>query len=238
MFCLVTVPIPEVIDANIALDREAELLGRVSRDVGQRFLWIWTAPPALVAPRKLASKPGFAAAAAASTGRAWPVHLRGTGGDVTPQGKGIVNVSHVYTAPGRVTFDLEREYDRLCSQIETALGPGASRGWMPGAFCDGAHNVQFDGRKFAGTAMRFRPSRAETGRYAVLSHALMLIEPPKPDAIAAINAFLRDLNEDRIIDADMHTGLPGGVTQDQFLARLWAAFARDPELADVPIQDP
>jgi lipoate-protein ligase A len=143
---------------------------------------------------------------------------------VTPQGLGIVNVTHVYSRPPKEKFDLDREYDRLCRPIEVALGDGATRGWQPGAFCDGAHNVQWSGLKFAGTAMRFRPCKADKTRYAVLAHALMLMSPPTDAAIDALNQFLSGLDQDRQIDPVAHTGLPPGMTQNVFLSRLLAGF--------------
>lgn len=216
--------------AGAALAHETVLLGAVSADPTLRYLWYWDSPKALVTPKKLAAKPQFKAAAAASKTRGWPVEVRSTGGDVTPQGPGVVNVTHVYAAPPARTFDLDREYGRLCAPIETALGDGASRGWMPGAFCDGAHNVQFQGKKFAGTAMRFRPCRGDKSRYAVLAHALLLMDPPEAGAIDAINLFLTDLGEDREIDPATHTGLPPGLSRDGFLERLGAAFAADSDL--------
>lgn len=207
-----------------ALAHEAALLAEVSAAPGRRHLWLWQSPQALVAPRKLAALPSFQAAAAQLEAEGWPVSLRATGGDVTPQGPGIVNVTHVYTAPRSKGFDLDREYARLCAPIETALGAGASRGWQPGAFCDGAHNVQWNGLKFAGTAMRFRPCKADKTQMAVLAHALMLFEPPNPEAIAAINRCLAALDQDRRIDLAAHTGLPLGLSPEDFVARLVAAF--------------
>lgn len=228
----------DTLPAKDALAAEAEMLSAVADASDLRRLWFWASPQALVAPRKLAAQPAFAAAAEASARRGWPVFLRGSGGDVTPQGAGIVNVTHIYRAPGGVTFDIAREYDRLCRPIEAALGAGATRGWMPGAFCDGAYNVQHEGRKFAGTAMRFRPSRVDPGQYVVLAHALMLIKPPKPGAIEAINQFLSDLDEPRVIEHARHTGLPDRLSPKTFLSQLHAAFDADPELADTPLQDP
>ncbi|MEL7104803.1 MAG: protein ligase [Pseudomonadota bacterium] len=224
--------------AGAALARETDLLGQVSTDPGLRFLWFWDSPRALVTPKKLAAKPAFDAAAAASRARGWPVEVRATGGDVTPQGPGVVNVTHVYAAPPARTFDLDREYDRLCAPIEAAFGNGASRGWMPGAFCDGAHNVQYRGRKFAGTAMRFRPSRGDKTRYAVLAHALLLMDPPDHGAIEALNLFLSDLGEGRVIDPATHTGLPHTLTREVYLTRLADAFAADPDLAGTPPKAP
>lgn len=207
-----------------ALAHEVALLDAVARDPDQRHLWFWTAPQSLVAPRTLVRKPQFQAAAAALGAEGWPVAERSTGGDATPQGPGVVNVTHVYAVPPTKAFDMQAEYDRLCHPIEAALGPGASRGWQPGAFCDGAHNVQWNGLKFAGTAMRFRPCRVDKTRFAVLAHALLLIAPPPPQAIAAINRFLTALEEPRVIDPAAHTGLPPGMTQDSFLTRLEQAF--------------
>ena len=216
----------DTLDAASALAREGELLDHVSANPDETHLWFWQSPRALVAPRKLAAKPKFEAAVAEMAAHGWPVYLRGSGGDVTPQGAGIVNVTHVYARPEGEMFDIDAAYDRICAPIETALGDGASRGWMPGAFCDGAHNVQFQGRKFAGTAMRFRPARANRTRYAVMAHAIMLFAPPQPSAIEALNRFLKAIDEDRQIDADAHTGLPEGVTAEAFVGRLAQAFGK------------
>jgi lipoate-protein ligase A len=220
---------------DIALSRELDLLDRVSHAPDQRLLWVWQGTQSLVVPRKLAVQSRFTQAAADLAAQGWPVHTRSTGGDATPQGPGIVNVTHVYALPRTDRFDLDREYGRLCAPIETALGPGATRGWQPGAFCDGAHNVQFNGLKFAGTAMRFRPSKADRGRVSIMAHALMLMDPPRTDAIDAINHLLGALDQDRSIAQDAHTGLPPGDTPDRFLSRLVAAFKAQADLAPLTL---
>jgi len=168
--------------------------------------------------------PGFLDASRQLAVSGWPVHQRSSGGDATPLGQGIVTVSHVYASEPGKSFDLKDEYARLCSPIEKALGAGASRGWQPGAFCDGAYNVQWNGLKFAGTAMRFRRCKGGSSRMAVLAHALMLFQPPTPEAIEAINRFLRILSEDREIRPEAHTGLPVGTDPELFVKRLGAAF--------------
>ena len=214
----------ETLSADAAMAREAELLSSVSEAPDTRHLWLWQAPQGLIAPKKMARLPGYDQVAQELSNAGWPVSLRSTGGDVTPQGAGIINVTHVYSRPPKEKFDLDREYDRLCTPIEKALGDGATRGWQPGAFCDGAHNVQFAGLKFAGTAMRFRPCQADKTRYAVLAHALMLIKPPPQAAIDALNLFLGRLAQDREIDMAAHTGLPNGLETTAFLDRLVSGF--------------
>lgn len=218
-----TVP---VLDAAEALAEEDALLTRVSRDPSTWFLRFWSTSQCLVVPRKIATDPAFPEAAKEMASRGWPVHVRGTGGDVTPQGPGIVNVTHVYARAPRQAIDMNGEYAKLCAPIEAALGDGASRGWQPGAFCDGAHNVQWNGKKFAGTAMRFRPCKPDRSRQAVLAHALMLFEPPSEATIEALNTFLTRLGQARRISLDAHTGIPPGTTEAEFLERLTEAFEK------------
>ncbi|NRB03163.1 MAG: protein ligase [Rhodobacteraceae bacterium] len=208
-------------------------MAKVSENPAARYLWFWQSPQSLVAPQKFEKKPGFAVAAQTLATASWPVSLRSTGGDVTPQGAGIVNVTHVYASEPTKAFDLHAAYDALCRPIEAALGAGASRGWQPGAFCDGEYNVQWQGLKFAGTAMRFRPCRADKSRYAILAHALMLIEPPSEAAIGALNTFLHILEEPRQIALEAHTGLPPGTSQPGFVDALTQEFAT---LNDTPLE--
>ncbi len=211
-------------NAADALAHEMQLLDDVSHNPDRRHWWFWESPQCLVSPKSLSNKTNFDKASCQLENEGWPINLRSTGGDVTPQGTGILNVTHVYaTQPGKAV-DLKKEYDRLCSPIEQALGNGATRGWQPGAFCDGEFNVQFNGRKFAGTAMRIRRGKADRTRSAVLAHAIMLIDPVSLDAIAAINRFLRLLEEDRQIDPDAHASLPVGYDTSDFISALQDAF--------------
>ncbi|MEL6533605.1 MAG: protein ligase [Pseudomonadota bacterium] len=215
-------PLMARLDTGAALEREGTLLVEASLQPSLRYLWFWEGSQALVVPRKLAVKPGFERACEMMRAGGWPVHVRATGGDVTPQGPGIFNMTHVYTRPAGAKMSLAGEYDLICGPIERALGPGATRGWQPGAFCDGAYNVQLMDKKFAGTAMRLKPSRAEAGRAAVLAHAIMLAHPPRAGVIAALNRFLEAMEEPREIRLDAHTGLPAALGLDGFLERLSA----------------
>ena len=214
----------DTLDTGAALEWETRLFEEVSRRPKKHFLKLWQGTQSLVAPKKLAAKSGFKAAAAELGMAGWPVHVRATGGDATPQGPGIVNVTHVYTWASGGPFDIPAAYHRICRPIEAALGQGAAHGWQPGAFCDGAYNVQWNGLKFAGTALRFRPCRDDKSSHTVLAHALMLFEPPSSVAIAAINQFLTRLGEQRTIRYDAHTGLPSGQSAEDFLTRLLDAF--------------
>lgn len=219
----------ERIDAAKALNRELDLLEDVSHHPDRRHLHFWESPGCLVAPMSFKGKPKFQYAVEQLENSGWPVHSRSTGGDATPQGPGIFNLTHVYANPPGLQIDLSREYDRLCTSIEKALGPGASIGWQPGAFCDGAYNVQLNGLKFAGTALRIRRCKADRSQHAVLAHAIMLSKPVAADAIRAINTFLSLLEEEREIEIAAHTHLPDDISQDEFARRL-----TDEILAPIP----
>jgi lipoate-protein ligase A len=201
-----------------------ELLEDISHNPDKRHLWFWESPRCLVSPKSLTSRPAFEQACQKLETEGWPVNLRSTGGDVTPQGNGILNVTHVYATQSGKPVDLKEEYGRLCTPIEKALGAGASRGWKPGAFCDGEYNVQLNGLKFAGTAMRIRRGKADRTRSTIMAHAIMLIDPVSIEAVDAINRFLGLLGEDRQIDPAAHTNLPAGTAKQDFIARLTAAF--------------
>ncbi|MGR3511593.1 MAG: lipoate--protein ligase family protein [Paracoccaceae bacterium] len=219
-----TAPQIETLDTGTALAWETRLFEEVARRPEKRFLKVWQGSQSLVVPKKLAAKPGFDTVTTRLASDGWPVHVRATGGDATPQGPGIVNVTHVYTWDSGGAFDIPAAYHRLCAPIKAALGSDAAHGWQPGAFCDGAYNVQWNGLKFAGTALRFRPCRTDKTHHTVLAHALMLFAPPPPSAIAAINRLLSELDEPRTILAEAHIGLPNGRTAEDFIAALIAGF--------------
>ncbi|WP_263261124.1 lipoate--protein ligase family protein [Pseudomonas sp. RIT-PI-S] len=148
---------------------------------------------ALVMPRRMERLPGFVAGAAAAAELGWPVLLRETGGEPVPQSAATVNVALVYAAP-RAEGDLnrlERAYLRLCEPlcwVLESLGGQASLGEVPGAFCDGRYNVNLDGRKWVGTAQRWRQSRHHGGP-VVLVHGAMLMQDQRLAMVAAVNGF-------------------------------------------------
>lgn len=214
----------DFLNASEALAREMELLEDISLHPDMRHLWFWESPQCLVSPKSLSTKPLFKIASSNLAAEGWPVNLRSTGGDVTPQGSGILNVTHVYATRPDKPVDLKEEYNRLCTPIELALGQGASRGWQPGAFCDGEYNVQLNGLKFAGTAMRIRRGKKDRTQSAIMAHAIMLIDPVSIAAIEAINRFLNLLGEERTIDLNAHTSLPIGLSKPEFVSRLTDAF--------------
>lgn len=199
-------PVRELALAD-ALDWEAARLGDIAAGRCGAAALLWSCERALVAPASLSRHPGFKRACSRANDAGWPVHLRATGGDLVPQGPDIVNLSLLFCAPPGAAFGLEDAYRRLTAPICGALsdaGISSCYGDVPGAFCDGRFNITVLGRKFAGTAQRWRPM---TDGNAIQSHALMLMRSLDGNTVATLNRFYHDCGINRVIDASAHVGL-------------------------------
>ena len=93
---------------------EMALLDDVLAHPGRGVLRPWRTSPCLVVTSLLAHRPEFAAAAAASAQRGWPVVVRRTGGGPVPQTAGTLNVS-LATASPRDQAPGDRKSTRLNS---------------------------------------------------------------------------------------------------------------------------
>lgn len=166
--------VAEFATAADGIAREMALLER-----GQPALLLWRcAAPALVLPAALLRRPEVQETAARRENASWPVIARATGGGIVPQGPGTLNLALVLPAPDG--FRLEDGYQLICGALAEALARFDIRtttGVCEDAFCDGKWNVLAGGRKFAGTAQRWR-SRPQGA--VVLVHAAMLVAMPEP----------------------------------------------------------
>ncbi|MEO0750602.1 MAG: lipoate--protein ligase family protein [Pseudomonadota bacterium] len=179
------------------------MLGAVAVS-GQPSTFLWQAEArALVLPERFTREPGFEAAAKASAARGWPVHARKTGGGITPQGPGVLNLALSFTvAPGhsrailasyaRIVDPLRAGFDRLGVATQTTA--------VEGSFCDGDYNLAVGGQKLVGTAQRWRGA-------ACLIHALVLTDIDLFPAVAAVAQFSADLGHDTRFCADKHCRL-------------------------------
>jgi len=173
--------------------------------------YLWEAPVSLVVPRSYRRHAALEAARARFAAEGCTVHLRPSGGGLVPQGPGILNLSLAYPVRGTPGEWSGTIYRHLCDLLREALGTfGVATHWqaVEGSFCDGRFNLAWGegaaARKIAGTAQYWRPLPAEPGlprRHAVLSHAVLLVDPDLAAAHARANAFEQAIASGRRYDA-------------------------------------
>ncbi len=231
---------PLQIDTQAGLQAEQDLLAAVCRGEQADGLLFWQSTDrTLVMPRRLNRQPAFDAACAISAQAGWPVLLRETGGEPVPQSAATINVALVYVAP-RSEGDhnrIETAYQRLCQplcDVITALGGQASLGEVPGAFCDGRYNVNIDGRKWVGTAQRWRQGLSGT-RPVVLVHGAMLMDNERESMVAAVNRFNQACELPQRCEAQSHIALHERFAAADVLAKLTRAYGQ--LLADIRSKD-
>ena len=190
------------------------------------FLW-QAAKPGLVLPERFARTPGFDTAAAACAAAGWPVAPRKTGGGITPQGPGVLNLALAFRAGTGRARTIRASYADICDPLAEALaglGIKATTAPVKGSFCDGDYNLAVGGRKLIGTAQRWRGE-------ACLAHALILTDIALAPAVAAVQLLSDGLGHDTRFDPALHcrladlTGGAGDPTA-RLVASLWPVLAR------------
>ena len=190
------------LEPEYALKLEASLLEEVvtgQRDTG---CLVWTTNPCLIAPRSYLRNQAFPDACRKMKYLGWPVYVRPTAGDVTPQGAGTFNVSTVFRVRKNEDRNVEAIYRWLCDPLIAwveSLGKTACCGPINQSFCDGSFNVAVEGRKLAGTAQRWRACSSRNGDWSVLAHAIVLVDAAIEPGVAAVNRFYECCDiEDRV----------------------------------------
>lgn len=195
------------------LRQELALLERVVQGQQDSGLFLWRCEQSLVVPRSLGRRPAFDHACAALQAQGWPVVVRDTGGDLTPQAPGLINVAIAFRQrrePGAI----HASYQRLCQPLIECLkdlGIEAYCASVEGAFCNGDYNLVVAGRKLAGTAQRWRKMASHTGaaadEFAVLAHAVILCDENLPALWQAGNRFYGACDMVDRIDPALHVSL-------------------------------
>lgn len=192
---------------------ELALLEQTSQPVAQ----LWQAPVSLVVSRNYCRHAGFDAVRERFAAEVCPVHVRPSGGGLVPQGPGILNLSLAYRVPVAVAVRPEPVYHHLCELLRGPLAAlGVATHWqeVSGSFCDGRFNLACgDGaqaRKIAGTAQYWRrlPGGEQArGHYAVLAHAVLLVDVDLDAVHERANAFEQMLGTGRRYLAERTTSV-------------------------------
>ncbi len=192
---------------------------------GRGSSWaVWRTHQSLVVPSLIANAANFHVASLDMSLRGWPVYVRDTGGDVTPQSPGVVNATAAFVVPRTASLSIETTYRQFCEPLLRflrTLGVDAYLSSVPGAFCDGAFNIVVAGKKLAGTAQRWRLTRTQDGApaVAVLAHAAILADPDIELSIDATNRFYRLCGGEREVDPRRHTSTAALLTTSRAGAR-------------------
>lgn len=212
------------------LRAEQDLLASVCKGEQSHGLLFWRpTDQTLVMPRRMSRLPGFDEASAVVGASGWPVLLRETGGEPVPQSRATINVALVYVAP-RSEGDqnrIETAYLRLCQPLcdaLTRLGGEASVGEIEGAFCDGRYNVNLNGRKWVGTAQRWRQGLSGT-RPVVLVHGAMLMDDDRLAMTDAVNRFNEHCGLEARVSAQSHIALHEAFAAEALIEDLAQAYA-------------
>ena len=232
-------PSVSVLAPQDAIAREHEMLEFVSSGEEQFMCTFWESSRCLVVPSSAARSANFEGACNYSAGAGWPVIVRATGGDVVPQGAGVLNVSIAFNPSCDARLRIGDVYCLLCEPIVAelhAVGCDASIGGVDGSFCDGKYNVAVDGQKVAGTAQRWRAisrNKDDLESFSVLAHAMLLVECDIASGVDAVNAFNQACGIEARVRAGAHANirdvairLNRGQETNAFVARLRSRYER------------
>lgn len=199
-------------DPEEALKSERQLIERF-RDplINYQIMW-WTTSQSLIAPRSMKRQPDLERAIDESASRGWPVCFRQTGGDITPQGKGLLNIALAFALDPVEQPTISSVYQMFCApmlQWISENGVQVCTGFVPGSFCDGEYNIVAGNRKVGGTAQRWTRirTRKDESRQIVFAHALLLLDSDLNASVSAINQLYKACRMDRTIQVQMHTNL-------------------------------
>lgn len=171
---------------------------------GTAFALIWQADtPGIVLPDRFTRDAQFGPASRSSAARGWPVVNRKTGGGITPQGPGVLNLALCFTVGAGQSRAILPAYAKIVQPLRDALsslGVMAKATPVEGSFCDGDYNLAVDGRKLVGTAQRWRG-------HTCLIHALILADIDLDPAVEAVARFSHDLGHDTVFDPSVHCRL-------------------------------
>jgi lipoate-protein ligase A len=236
-------------DASAAnpLDAEQALLAYAS--AGRAVAHLWEAPVSLVLPRSYQRYATLDDARAEFARRGCPVWLRLSGGGLVPQGPGILNLSLAYPLHATIGTMADAVYLHLCKILADALRQvGVQTHWqaVEGSFCDGRFNLAWgpadDARKIAGTAQYWRrvPDATGDATYAVLAHAVLLVDADPVEINERANAFEAMIGSGRRYEADKVVSVaqalesPGDSLRARVRDALCAAvLAASPPIADI-----
>ncbi|MFK7890348.1 MAG: hypothetical protein AB8B63_05995 [Granulosicoccus sp.] len=220
-----------------AIRFEDSIISRFENPATSYVIEFWHTDQCLVVPLSMANRSSHSEACQQMQASGWPVVVRRTGGGVTPQGPGIVNVAVAYAPDPVESPTVQGVYEFFCTPPVRALkqvGLDAGTSSVRGSFCDGKYNVVVAERKVMGTAQRWTRIRSTHVRRVVFAHALILLDADISAAADAINRFyrisgvdcsIRDVVHENVFSLAREQGFC--VDQNQFVNALSKLYASE-----------
>jgi len=173
------------------VDRDLALLDAVLAGPDpSRRVRIWTNPACVVISKRLAGQGSIASLAAHLRTSGFALAVRASGGTAVVHRPGVLNISLARVdRPGASMGEAYGELTALLGRALRRLGLATEAGPAPGAYCDGAHNLLWQGRKLAGTAAVVRRRDGRTGR---LVHGSLVVSGDVRDDIRLIRLAERN----------------------------------------------
>lgn len=182
------------IEIKTGLQMEEDLYNEISNCEVDLGYFLWRSKKALVVPRSATRNDKFEQASEWSAQKGWPVVVRSTGGELTPQCEDFFNLS-IFLRCKDKQISIKDSYMIICSAIIGWLSEMGIQGdcaSIDGAFCDGDFNVNIDGKKLVGTAQRWRKVKSDAtsvDEKALLLHAVILCDGEIDNLFDISNAF-------------------------------------------------
>ncbi|WP_182010882.1 lipoyl protein ligase domain-containing protein [Vibrio sp. B1FLJ16] len=218
-------------EVSDVFEKEDELLAQVQSNHLSQVLLLWQVKsPTLVLPagKKWSASEDLKNALHYS---GWKLFSRKTGGAPVPQVPGIINLSHIYTWPDTVPYDIKKAYLDLCAILTVffeQLGVKVDVHATPNSYCDGDYNLNIGGQKIVGTAQRVLLKKG--GGKVVLSQACILIDADVDKIVEPVHLCNQLCGHSDDIRGDVHTPLFDHISErpaiDSLFQQLSSAFLK------------
>lgn len=224
----------KTISVSKAFAKETQLIAQMQAGEFSQCLMLWQAKePTLVLPagNKWLKSEVLTTALVADN---WLLHSRKTGGAPVPQCPGIINLSHLYLCSENSGYSISKAYQNLCTVLQgffQQFNIASQAHATQFSYCDGAYNMNINGKKIVGTAQRVIIKKG--GGKIVLAQAFILIDVLLDELIKPVNLCYQLSNKTERVKAEVHTMLFAHTTErptvEQLYQQLIQAFV-DSEL--------
>lgn len=177
-------------DLTLNVGLENAIMERVGKGESPPTLRIWQNHQSFSVGRYTEKIPGFQMGLKTLKARGTRVFRRVSGGDIAPQGEGIINISW-FAPASKLPLSIDNAYLFFGQGLKEYLAQFGQRvtfGKLDHTFCDGIYNLLIEGKKIAGSAQVRQQG-------AILVHAFLLTSCSLGEIVETINAFYQFLSK-------------------------------------------